>query len=1010
MKKRLCFLILLFSLSGATAVHAEDLDVYGAGSIEVKPNVLIIFDNSGSMAERDVAPSPYDRTKTYTGSYTPSKIYEEDDGDYDEFVTDLSHVTCADVNADLSQNGLALDARVRLNRNNAVCSNRGQDRRDLYQGNYLNWLTANPLRTRLDVAKEAVVNLLGATQDVDFGLMTFNFEEGGKLDRELGTNPTDLITAVNGIRATTWTPLAETLAEAGLYFAGKTSWFNKVNDRFITYTTPIQYRCQKNYVILMTDGEPTHDDSLKNKKYIDSSQPLLKDEGVADSLLDDVADYLRNTDLLPAMGQGDELFENQSVTTYTIGFKTAQPLLESTARRGGGEYFTAQNSAELENAFDSIIDSIQERNASFVAPVVPASSSNRAYAGDRIYLGLFKPKQSGRWQGNLKAYKLSTTGVILDANDQPATDANGMIKATAQSLWSAAPDGYNVDQGGAGAKLVTNDSRNIYTFITGNSTSLTHAANRFSVDNALITESLLDVSAALREGIITSVRAEDRDWPLGDIVHSGPAVQKIPFDSNADGVDDGSKSYIYVGANDGMLHAFDGDTGNELWAFIPPDQLPRLQKLLDDGHDYFVDGSVSFIERENSTLLMFGERRGGPYYYVLDITDPLQPVYKYAVNEAHLEQLDWDEDGEMEFVETGATLGQSWTLPREIKLKVGDEAQDLLLLTGGYDAVNQDNTESPAATDTAGRAIYAIAPDTGVVTGLNVNGALWPVMTHSILDAGPIDRDIDGIVDMIYAGDLGGNILALRDKDQTGVWEKHRLFDLPATLTVDGQTIKLGQKFMYAPEVGAAAFGEMLYIGTGDREDPTGTGFTDAIYAIPSTWINIGLGADVEYKTLAPADLVDVTTNKVQLGSEEEKAVVQAALTEKKGWYMRLNSPGEKIVSSPLLYNKVLYFTTYTPGTDTESFTDPCSSNLDRGVARLYAIDYMNGGGKFLIEGEPARSMDIGTSIPSAPAVVTTDDAVKIVVGVEGGVVTKDPPGGDDDDVLFKQFFWRQIR
>ena len=183
MKNAFGILVLGFCLLSATGTSAEDLDVYGAGSIEVKPNVLIIFDNSGSMAERDVAPSPYDRTKTYTGSYTPSKIYEEDDGDYDEFVTDLSHVTCADVNADLSQNGLALDARVRLNRNNAVCSNRGQDRRDLYQGNYLNWLTANPLRTRLDVAKEAVVNLLGATQDVDFGLMTFNFEEGGKLDR-----------------------------------------------------------------------------------------------------------------------------------------------------------------------------------------------------------------------------------------------------------------------------------------------------------------------------------------------------------------------------------------------------------------------------------------------------------------------------------------------------------------------------------------------------------------------------------------------------------------------------------------------------------------------------------------------------------------------------------------------------------------------------------------------------------------------------------------------------------
>lgn len=1012
MKTKLYFLPLLFWLIGAAVAHAEDLDVYGSELAEAKANVLVIFDNSKSMDSRDIVPPyPYNPNTTYSGPFTKGAVYVQDEDisymvAYEQYTSSLSHVTCSDVRdvaTDLQASGFLIDAKVKKPgaSGNVICSNDPHVTETMYMGNYLNYL-----RTRLEVAQEAVVSLVNSTNSIDFGMMIFNRDQGGKVVQPIGVDKTTLVNAVNGITTNLYTPLAETLAEAGLYFAGKASWYNTG----VSYTSPIEYRCQKNYVILMTDGEPMQDSDLVGKKYIDSTQPVLVDGGVTGSLLDDVADYLRNNDLLPAMGAGDEQFEKQTVTTYTIGFKSQQPLLESTAVRGGGQYYTAFDSSALKDAFESIIDSILETNASFVAPAVPSSDKNQMFAGDRIYLGLFKPKQSGRWQGNLKAYKLSTSGVILDANDQPATDANGMIKATAQSLWSATPDGYNVDQGGAGAKLVANDSRNIYTFITGNSTNLTHAANRFSVDNALVTESLLGVSAALRADIITSVRAEDRDWPLGDIVHSGPAVQKIFFDTNMDGVADGSKSYIYVGANDGMLHAFDGDTGNELWAFIPPDQLPRLQKLLDDGHDYFVDGSVSFIARENSTLLMFGERRGGPFYYVLDITDPLQPVYKYAINEAHLEQLDWDDDGEMEFAATGATLGQSWTRPREIKLKVGDEAQDLLLLTGGYDAENQDNTESPAATDTAGRAIYAIAPDTGVVTGLNVNGALWPAMTHSILDASPIDRDIDGIVDMIYAGDLGGNILALRDKDQTADWEKHRLFDLPATLTVDGQTIKLGQKFMYAPEVGAAAFGEMLYIGTGDREDPTGTGFTDAIYAIPSTWINIGLGADVEYKTLAPADLVDVTTNKVQLGTEEEKAVIQAALAEKKGWYMRLNSPGEKIVSSPLLYNKVLYFTTYTPGTDTESFTDPCTSNLDRGVARLYAIDYMNGGGKFLIEGEPARSMDIGTSIPSAPAVVTTDDAVKIVVGVEGGVVTKDPPGGDDDDVLFKQFFWRQIR
>ena len=1020
MKSVYCLLTLCLFLISTTTANAEDLDVYGAGAIEVKPNVLIIFDNSGSMAERDVAPSPYDRTKTYTGSYTPSKIYEEDDGDYDEFVADLSHVTCADVNVALSQNGLALNVQVRLNKKNAVCSNRGQDRRDLYQGNYLNWLTANPLRTRLDVAKEAVVALLGTTQDVDFGLMTFNFEEGGKLDREIGTSPTDLISAVNGIRATTWTPLAETLAEAGLYFAGKTSWFNKSNNNFITYTSPIQERCQKNYVILMTDGEPTRDDSLKNKKYIDSSQPLLKDEGVADSLLDDVADYLRNNDLLPAMGQGDELFENQSVTTYTIGFKTSQALLESTARRGGGEYYTAQNSAELENAFGSIIDSIQERNASFVAPVVPASSSNRAYAGDRLYLGFFKPKQDGRWRGNLKGYKLSANGEILDLNDRPVTDANGQFLATAQSLWSAGADGYEVDRGGVGGLLAANDSRTIYTFFPGidaHPTGLANSANQFAATNANLTETLLGVTGTTaRSELIAAVRAEDREWPMGDIVHSEPVVQNLPIDSDSDGVVDRYKSYIYVGANDGMLHAFDGDTGAEAWAFVPPGQLGRLYRLQNGDHDYFVDGLLALHHADDGDkTLIFGERRGGPYFYALDVTNPLQPLWKYRITEAHLEVLDWDGNGDEE-LGGGATLGQSWSRPQPIRLKVDGQAQDVVLLTGGYD-LNQDQ-DTPASTDTVGRAIYAIAPDTGVVTGLNVNGALWSAMTHCILDATPIDRNHDGYIERVYAGDLGGNILALRDADHDGDWEKHLLFDLPATLTVGGQTLNLGRKFMYAPEVAAESFGEMLYIGTGDREHPADTSRVDALYAIPSTWQEVD-PINHTYQTLTTAHLVDVTDNRIQIGSADEQSTVKSDLDAKRGWFFRLPNAGEKIVSTPVLFNRTLYFTTYTPGVDTASFSDPCTTSRDRGTARLYAVNYRNGAARFNYytadeTGDSPehkmttedRSVAIGTAIPSAPVVAITSTGVNILVGVEGGIQTE----SSEVDSTVRQYFWRQVR
>lgn len=1012
MKKLAYLLALLIWLNGAVAAQAEDLDVYGTEAIEVKPNVLVIFDNSKSMDSRDIVPPyPFDPNATYDGPFTKTAVYIQDPNtssymvSYKKFADTLSHPTCTKVTTGsstvtvwdaVSQTGMSLDAPVKLVGINAICAADAPHKEAIYSGNYLNYL-----RTRLEVAQEAVVNLVNSTGSIDFGMMIFNRDQGGKVVQPIGVDKTTLVDAVNRITTNLYTPLAETLAEAGLYFAGKTSWYNTG----VSYTSPIEYRCQKNYVILMTDGEPMQDDDLINKRYIDSTQPVLKDEGVKGSLLDDIADYLHVNDLRPTLGEEGDQFEDQTVTTYTIGFKSVQTLLESTAVRGGGQYYTALDSSALKDAFESILDSILETNASFVAPTVPPSDKNRMFAGDRIYLGLFKPKQSGRWLGNLKAYKLSPAGVILDANNQPATDANGMIKATAQSLWSSSPDGYNVDQGGAGGKLLANDSRNIYTFITGNSTNLTHAANRFSLDNALVTESLLGVSAALRADIITSVRAENRDWPLGDIVHSGPVVQ---YHLTATGI---IKSYIYVGANDGMLHAIDGDTGEEAWAFIPPGQLSRLQKLLDDGHDYFVDGSLSLHEKGTKKILFFGERRGSSYYYALDVTDPLQPTFKYRLNEALLETLDWDNNGEEE-LSGGATLSQSWSRPREVRLKVGSSSYDLLLLTGGYDP-NQDQT-TPAASDTAGRAIFAIDPDSGAVTALNVNGALWPAMTHCILDASPIDRNYDGYVERVYAGDLGGNVLALRDADHDGNWEKHLLFDLPPTLIVGGQTINLGRKFMYAPEVAAEPFGELIYIGTGDREAPTATTHVDAMYAIPSTWQTIDPAGEA-YQTLTPGNLVDVTDNKIQDGSDEEKASAETALKLNKGWQMRLPNPGEKVVSSPLLYNKTLYFTTYTPGTDTASFTDPCSSDLDRGVARLYAVDYLNGGARFDFFKDPEnpgnlgkedRSVVIGTSIPSGPSVVVTKEGVVIQTGVEGGVFSHNDGSGS----AIRQYFWRQIR
>ena len=97
------------------------------------------------------------------------------------------------------------------------------------------------------------------------------------------------------------------------------------------------------------------------------------------------------------------------------------------------------------------MSTIVEKNASYVAPVVPISRMNRVYAGDKIYLGFFKPQQSGRWIGNIKRYALEADGTLLDARGAEATTADGLIKENALSWWTTlGNDGPAVEKGGVG--------------------------------------------------------------------------------------------------------------------------------------------------------------------------------------------------------------------------------------------------------------------------------------------------------------------------------------------------------------------------------------------------------------------------------------------------------------------------------------------------------------------------------------------------------------------------------
>lgn len=169
---------------------------------------------------------------------------------------------------------------------------------------------------------------------------------------------------------------------------------------------------------------------------------------------------------------------------------------------------------------------------------------------------------------------------------------------------------------------------------------------------------------------------------LGDIFHSDPVVVPPPAALNDDYKYESfyrryynRDTMVYLGANDGMLHAFvgedndlsDGDrAGRELWAFIPNNLLAKIQKVR-WGHYFFVDGSpvvrdVYFNNIQTTdvdgtplvvngkkvmgayrTVLITGQRRGGSAYFALDVSDPDTPRYMWEYRTNVLPFLDYGE-------------------------------------------------------------------------------------------------------------------------------------------------------------------------------------------------------------------------------------------------------------------------------------------------------------------------------------------------------------------------------
>ncbi len=346
----------------------------------------------------------------------------------------------------------------------------GIPNRTLYSGNYLNWYhyhggATGATKSRLEIIVDAAQDLIRSVSSVNIGLMRFDttgtFVSGNTLndwgnttnnhggpvsyppiDAGIPANKTILLDILEDMKdegPQGSTPLVETVTEGLRLFRGENvnfgaPWTNgtleshPISQSGGSYISPIEYDCGTNYMVVFSDGAPTADwdaDSYVND-LIDGTPGGMgscdhdRDSYYAeDSCLDELAHFMYTADHATEQ-QGNDLPGRQNIISYYIsGFDGADDaLMEAAAQRGGSNRaYSASNPSQFAAVFADIISDILQVNASFTSPAVSVNALNRLRHNNDLYFALFEPNRSPHWAGNVKKYRLETTGVDGDDED-----------------------------------------------------------------------------------------------------------------------------------------------------------------------------------------------------------------------------------------------------------------------------------------------------------------------------------------------------------------------------------------------------------------------------------------------------------------------------------------------------------------------------------------------------------------------------------------------------------------
>ncbi len=853
-----------------------------------------------------------------------------------------------------------------------------------YRIEYLRWIfylstaaqrAALPGVTRIDAVKNVLRDIIVDNPQVAFGLATLNGSTyspgsfttgtygdhmwnplgvgavGGRprIRAAIGTAQSTLLTTIDGLAAVGGTPLTTSYIETLRYYNGEAD-----NDPYCNncrYTSPIVAPCDGHFVVMLTDGLPSgesqnsvfgnwitdqdgdNEESAANNR--NCSDP------VCEQFLDDASFLAYHSDFKTTMGG------LQNVKTYAVGLGLDYDLLDSAAQAGGsGQSYYVNSTDEISETLQQIINNLVTTAVGAAGVAVAEVYGENA----RVYRPLF---EALNWSGRLQAFDSSEDDLIERFDAGNILEARN-LSTSPRTIYA----GYDSDG--------DNETTTMQAFSTTLTSTWRPQLFRSFIDGTLSTALLATPLAAYTTDAAASrlinyihgndysgLRRRDGDGDglinkLGDIVYSRPRyvgqrngryLTMQGYNNFVAGLKD-EPNLVLVGANDGMLHAFDADNGEELWAYIPSGLVRHLELLSRTNynsqyHKYYVNGQVSvedvYIRGGWKTIAMFGLGGGGSSYVVLDITDRNTPSLLFEVSDSSVYGESWSEPTVVMWGGSSTSLNPA-TYNWHMAVSTGENKS-----TAGTGLVFYDLNGSGIPSPTA------VALSTTAAAGTRTTG----------IAAAQSDRDLN--VDRIYAGTEEGHMYRVNVSGSSiASWPVTRVYQGAATQPIVARpSLVLADNPRYDSGASSGAtskqFAIGIYFGTGRYDD---IGDVDTI-GVTSQKI-VGLFDPVVVASDDYSDTIsNLTTTNLQNQSTGSFSVTRGTdgiyrvANNRYGFYMNMDTainitssnfirPVGMITYPPLNVRGNLLFSTFLPN------QQQCAVG---GYGFVQAVNFRTGGG-----------------------------------------------------------------